>query len=1646
MDSGRQLLPSPSEWDWVGLTCTDRPLYDFLNPNVGGGTSQRARASGGTGMWGYLSELAPSTWRSGFGSFSVVVPAVPDCPVAARFWRYVENEPNPVLGTSAVLSGFYWKPAMCMATLSGRSPLRKPPVMLDGRMSPQFEPFQPKADSKYPCCRPLGVAFFADGLAAFTIPAENATKRTLSDGGVVAVAGTDAALVSLSDFGSLGRESTASATQLNYPTRLAISPVDDALFIADTSSNAVRRVLRGQLSTVAGNPQCFPEVCPAQTAKPPFQRVECRPEANANKDGCLKRGCCWAPQDGSEYQPWCFFGPRAVVSIGQEKEGRAAPAAQACVRAPQGLALDGRGALVVAEPFRLRRVLLANNSITTLSTFYFVASGVAVDPISGAVFVADVDAQVIQRLLPGSALEVVAGVKGAAPGWGGDGAALSVRLNWPYDIAWDASTTTLLIADKDNHAVRRLNFTAPSGAAPPAAVVTILGVPGGSVYGYNGDSRAPLATSLWQPAGLAVDGKGRILVADSSNFRVRLFTPSTRETATLAQSGPSYSGDGGPVEAANIYQPKSLALDNLTDTVFFCDQYNNRVRVIKPNSLVIDLLAGNGVFGSEGDGGPAAQASLNQPWGVAVGRGNVYITEYQGARVRRVDLSTGIISRFAGTGERTPNGQAGVDDGKLAVQARLTMPHGITVSSATGLVFFVDLSDGGDLNTRVKMVRLDGILTTMRATAGENSQYMRQKALGVLVDDARQRLLIACTWAHRVLSLDLKNPDAELVVIAGSGAPCPWHGLTADDGGFATSATLCGPHNVALGPDGIYFVDTWNGRVAMIDETSGKLFTVAGYASNREFDGDVSPDARRGAFNEPQGLGFDSGGNLIISDTYNNRLRTVVTGKLRCPPGSYCPCGLKPLPCAAHPSIFCPANSAAPLNVTPGFFAVAAIAPRGNPAFTSQAPCPPGFYCSGGVRTPCPAGRFGRAAAQPAVASCEACARGRYLPSVGVSVAGVDAPTPCLLAWCPAPLLPVTNGSGAAAFACQGCALGTAPGPNSSCVPCAAGSQCLGFLSAPLIDLGGGGGAAAQRRARAAASGVGAPSAVAAPWPACPRLTSAPPPSDIVAVPNPFAPLLRGLGVGSVDDTLAVSYFPWVLFAGFALLLFLFALLVRFKTQWKCPVRPFLALDKLGRESFPEKVPLGGLVTLLAYSFILACLANLVLQFRYENTRFTQALLFLDPDSVWPAVAAGTVFESARIPGALASEPPVRGLSLRVIASGEPGACAAPLSWSAAPAPVFGSWSVVSTPACGASAASQTVFFCASCGLGESRLTATFHFSCQSMLVSLGAVTAQGALVAASLPLNDTAGSMERGLLSSVSWTVAPMLTVDNNTMTGEVRSGYFFSYESSESTFSAPTTDPLSGAVVVDTSNANVRVVLDLKVAGFFENTVTASKSSTMDMVSAAVGLAGFTEVWAFAVPAYFSIMLSLAACMRRCRGGKDREDSTSGDNSGSGSESEGGEVPKGEVAGTRRRRKKINAGRGKKVAPLESAMVAARSLGAALFGAVPRDEPAPASGGEGGGGVGTAAPAATPPASPLQLREMPRPPSPRVVPEPTPSHGGAPAPPQAPPPRADPAPVQGAPHDSPRGGPPESGTKEVDPMEDSLLQLVNSRGGSLP
>jgi streptogramin lyase len=323
-----------------------------------------------------------------------------------------------------------------------------------------------------------------------------------------------------------------------------------------------------------------------------------------------------------------------------------------------------------------------------------------------------------------------------------------------------------------------------------------------------------------------------------------------------------FSGDGGPAKQAQINDPFGL-VRGPDGALYFCDTDNKRVRRIAADGT-ISTVAGSGAKGYTGDGGPALAAALNEPYEVRFDTaGNLYFVERLNHLVRRVDLKTGVISTVAGTGQPGFSG-----DGGPATKATFNQPHSIQFDRA-GDLYICDI-----LNHRIRKVEMKtGVISTFAGTGEKLPTPDGAPIAGTplhgpraLDFDREGHLWLALREGNAVYEFDLQA--GMIHHIAGTGKS----GFSPDPQPAAT-APLSGPKGLSIGPDGdIYLADTESHSVRVIRRKTGQIELIAG--TGKKGDGPEGAPAAC-AMSRPHGVFVDRDGAIYIGDSEAHRILVV---------------------------------------------------------------------------------------------------------------------------------------------------------------------------------------------------------------------------------------------------------------------------------------------------------------------------------------------------------------------------------------------------------------------------------------------------------------------------------------------------------------------------------------------------------------------------------------------------------------------------------------------------------------------------------------------------------------------------------------------------------------------------------------------------
>ena len=306
------------------------------------------------------------------------------------------------------------------------------------------------------------------------------------------------------------------------------------------------------------------------------------------------------------------------------------------------------------------------------------AVDVATD-LYGNLFIADQNNNRVRKVDPKGNITTFAGT-GVAAFSGDGGPATQAALNYVPGVCTDAAGD-VFVSDLSNFRIRKIDTSG-----------NITTVAGNGMQGSSGDGGPATQASMYIPIRCAIDSSNNLYITDQSGHKIRKVTPAgiiSTVAGSGAGAGPhsvaSYSGDGGPATAANLNNPTAVTVDS-AGNIYFSDQYNQRIRKVDTNGI-ITTIAGNGTAGYSGDGGPATSAQLNYPGGLIVDQnGDIYVADDNNFRIRKI--SKGVITTVAGNGVQGYSG-----DGGPALQAEFNGQFGVALD-ASGNLYIADSANG----------------------------------------------------------------------------------------------------------------------------------------------------------------------------------------------------------------------------------------------------------------------------------------------------------------------------------------------------------------------------------------------------------------------------------------------------------------------------------------------------------------------------------------------------------------------------------------------------------------------------------------------------------------------------------------------------------------------------------------------------------------------------------------------------------------------------------------------------------------------------------------------------------------------------------------------------------------------------------------
>ncbi len=686
---------------------------------------------------------------------------------------------------------------------------------------------------------------------------------------------------------------TGAPQTFSSPASVAVDPIGN-IYVSETGANRVRLVLQSGEVVTAGEPQTFTRprglylagsgrLLVADEQGAGQELIFAAPQITSLAPGSLNSG-----SGGNLTIRGRNFSSDALVVVAgfmvenarvEQTNRIVAPLPPSLPSGRQTVTVQTRGGIAQTS-LLINPVSLASLSAGRITTIAggttFAGDGNAATaarlnlPLTtvvdsrGDVYIADTLNSRIRRVERVSGIITTVAGTGRQEFSGDDGPAVAASLDLPESVAVDRSGN-IYVADTNNHRLRRVE----------SATGRITTIAGNGLFGTAEDGQLATEAFLVGPERIAFDQNGSVYFSDSdaladvSSHRVFRIDSMGRLRLVAGNGQEGFSGDGGPATQASLNFPAGIAFDR-QGNLYIADSENHVVRRVSPSGQITRVAGQGGQKGFAGDGGAATSARLSSPGDVALdGSGNLYIADLGNNRIRRVD-SNGRISTVAGNGSENSSGNGGP-----ATQAGLGAPTAVAVDGA-GNIFINEF-----VASRVRVVNgVTGIISNFAGTGETTSSGdggpAFAAALGFpssVVEDAEGNLFIADQLGNRIRRVD--KASSVITTVAGNGSFA-----FSGDGGPATAAALFTPRDVAIDFQGnLLIADTLNNRIRRVDASTNRISTVAGT-------GEEVADCTVGLFNgdgpasevtlaEPSNVALDIDGNLLIADTCNNRIRKL---------------------------------------------------------------------------------------------------------------------------------------------------------------------------------------------------------------------------------------------------------------------------------------------------------------------------------------------------------------------------------------------------------------------------------------------------------------------------------------------------------------------------------------------------------------------------------------------------------------------------------------------------------------------------------------------------------------------------------------------------------------------------------------------------
>ncbi len=678
---------------------------------------------------------------------------------------------------------------------------------------------------------PRGIAFDAAGNLYIAETNDDRIRRVEVFGRISTFAGTG-------DPGFFGDRGSADQAMLDSPRGVAVG-VRGNVYVADTNNQRIRRVgTDGIITTFAGSGNFgF-----SGDGGPAIEASLANPEAVATDS----RGNVYIADTSNHRIRVVNISGIITTFAGTGRDsfsGDGGPPTAADLSRPFDVAVDLQGTVYIADTFnqRVRRVGMPVQSMTpalSLSVSWLLYESTGVGEIS-------------EKTLEIS--NTGDGILSTEISLGGEDADQFVLSQTELRIPAGREVTVNVLFLPVSEGPKRASVSIKHNAVGSPSSIELKGTGAGihrietfagtdnlGFPGFSGDGGPAIEALLNTPHAVVSDSHGNLFIADSFNDRIRKVSPDGIISTIAGTGSGGGSGDEGPATQAQLNFPGDIATDS-QGVIYIADAGNHRVRRLDPEGT-ITTFAGSGVEGFSGDGGPATEARLDFPIGVAVDpQGFVYIVDSNNHRIRGV-TPEGIITTFAGSGSAGLGNGAYSGDGGLANEARLNNPLGMGLD-AQGSVY---IADSG--NHRIRRVNPEGVTTTFAGSGTEGYsgdgrspvKAQLRTPRGVTIDP-NGIVYIADSGNHRIRRVNL---DGIMTTFAGPVGSTLEQSGDSGDGGPAAEARLNFPTSLAVDAEGlVYIADSGNHRIRVVEMEGGGLGGGGeGLSSDFDNDGDVDFD------------------------------------------------------------------------------------------------------------------------------------------------------------------------------------------------------------------------------------------------------------------------------------------------------------------------------------------------------------------------------------------------------------------------------------------------------------------------------------------------------------------------------------------------------------------------------------------------------------------------------------------------------------------------------------------------------------------------------------------------------------------------------------------------------------------------------------